>query len=128
MARILNWIVPTYTFGIPNPNKTNYRKHFFSDKLYLGEKICAHNVMLSNDVLKNLHEAYIPNFTSSLFTIKCELDKNVSNQAIEKFHSECKSEDKTIRNYNQVDHEISMDADFWPTMVKDIVFWQNTRI
>ena len=100
MARILNLLIPTYTFGIPIPNKPDHSKHFFSDKLYLGEKICAHNVMLSDGVLKNLHEIYIPKFTSSLLTLECELDKNVSNPAIEKFHSGCKSEDKTIIRYN----------------------------
>ncbi len=79
IARILNKIMPTFKFGIPHPNKPKHSLHFFNDELCQSEKICAHNVMLSDRILKNLHDVYIPKFKSPLLTIECGFDRIVSN-------------------------------------------------
>lgn len=79
---------------------------FFEDKLFKGEKICAHNVIISDSCLKRMNEEYIPKFSSPLLTIECGMDKQVSNKAIRSFYEKCKSIDKTIINYDEVEHNI----------------------
>ena len=107
MARILNMFFPTYKFTLPvNEHIRDHNEHFYADQISKSDKICAHNVMINESCLKRLHEVHVPKFTSPLLTIECGFDKAVSNKAIEKFHSECLSEDKTIIKYDEVSHEI----------------------
>ena len=105
-AKLANIIAPTYSFKIPIPEKYKHNSHFFEDKLFKGEKICAHNVIISDSCLKRMNEEYIPKFSSPLLTIECGMDKQVSNKAIRSFYEKCKSIDKTIINYDEVDHNI----------------------
>ena len=129
VAKAVNWVMPKYKFKLSDKNAVfPHNEHFFNDPLCKSLQITAHNACLNDRLFKILHESYVPKFSHPLLTIECGQDKIVSNKAMREFHEKCGSVDKTLISYENCCHNIQQDNDFWPTMVKDIATWQQTRL
>ncbi len=105
IAKILNWVMPTYQFDIKKTRKIEkWLRNWADDPLYRGGEICAHNILLSENNLKHFNEKVADKVRTPFLMVLGGKDTLVCNKAAKQFFENNELKDKDLIEYEDANH------------------------
>lgn len=124
LAKVLNYVVPNYKFDVRKGRKLeNWILNWADDPLYTGTKISVSSILLNEKLIQQFNETVADKVSTPFLVLLAGKDGLVSNKAAKHFFENSMVTDKDLIEFDQADHSIIQDAEYWPSVAQEIISW-----
>ena len=83
--------------------------------------------MLTEAAIQKFHSEVISKVNTPFLMFLAGQESLVCNDSARQFFKQSNVIDKDLIEYADANHLMLCDAEYWPTVAKDIISWQNTH-
>ena len=128
MARLINYIAPTFRMNDKYDEPPSWRKHWFDDPMCSVGKICVSTVLAADDASERIRNELCQEVKTPFLMITSGKDDVCCSQEAKKFYELCPYTDKQLIEINDACHLIIQDREYASMTIRETISWQNMHL